>query len=269
MDDYTVKLNLKIDKSDTEAIKDAVAKGSGTGLSSGMKDAWLGIGKMLKNDMINILGGIASSIKDLFKSAIEEVSNMLEYSQLSNAHTRELAFGYGFSASEAYGWDKAMSMLGFQSEEDLFYANTQELQQFREAFEKYSNYYNDLYDSGFFEQLQEYQFEMQDFKNEMQMEIISFFMNNKDAIMATMRAILTIAEWVVQGFSWLMGFFDEREVTTSSDIVGQYVTNNQSNVSNNQITNNNTFNNVDSSTSSSVLSEIERQNRIAIEALGG
>ena len=269
MDDYTVKLNLKIDKSDTKLIEEAVSKGAGTGLSSGMKDAWGGISRMLKNDMINLAGSLISSIKDLFKNAIDELTNMLEYSQLSNVHTRELAFGYGFSASEAYGWDKAMSMLGFQSEEDLFYANTQELQQFREAFEKYSNYYNELYDSGFFKQMQEFQYEWQDFKNEMQMELISFFMDNKDIIMSAMQGILTITEWVVKGFSWLLSFFGEREATTSADVISQYVTTNQSSTNNNTVNQTNTFNNVDSSTANSIVSEIETQSRIAIEALGG
>ena len=88
----------------------------------------------------------ASVIKSTFRDVISEMKDMLEFSQLSNAQTRELAFNYGFSRSQAYGYSKAMSLVGLESEEDLFYATEQELKQFREAFNKYSNKYEQLYD---------------------------------------------------------------------------------------------------------------------------
>lgn len=267
MDNYTIQMQVTLDDSGKKELQDTVAKAAGTGLKDGVKDFWNGFKTMIKNDAVNLVGSIVNSIKQLFKDAINEMSEMLDYSQLSSAHTRELAFGYGFSSSEAYGWDKAMSMLGFQSEEDLFYANTQELQQFREAFEKYSNYYNELYDSGFFEQLQEYQFEMQDFKNEVQMQIVQFFMDNKDTIMAAMRAILTIADSLLKFISLFTGTSSNYAASTS-DIINQYTTTNSpSNTATLNVTN--TFNNADSSISSQMSNEVESEYRLVIQALGG
>lgn len=207
------------------------SKGS---LEKFMKDTNRNITQGLKSGLKSITDPIVGAIKGAFKDSIKEMKDMLEYSQLSSSRTRELAFGYGFSSSEAFGWEKALDLVGLESEEDLFYANQQELQQFRKAFEKYSSYYEDLYDSGFFEQMQEYQFEMADFKNEMQMEIVEFFMNNKELIKNGMKGIMKISEVLLRMFSWLVGAFgSSNDVLTASEIVKEYsnVTNKTNNVS--------------------------------------
>lgn len=216
------------------------------------KDSLKNFGESLAKDVIKFSNSITEEIKKPLKSiadtivnsfvdGIREMKNMLEYSQLSSSHTRELAFRYGFSSSQSYGWDKALRAVGLEGEEDLFYANTQELKQFREAFEKYSNYYSQLYDSGFFEKMQEYQFEMNDFRNEIQMQVVKFFMENKDTIKAGMQGILTIAEVVVRGFSWLVSLIGDRQYATTSDIINQWGT---SSTKNNNVNINNTFNGV-------------------------
>lgn len=265
MNDYTIKMQIKLDKADTQVLEDSVRKGTGTGLKDGMKDAWGGLKNMIKNDVINLVDTIGQSFKNLIRDSINELSSMLEYSQLSNAHTRDLAFGYGLNASQAYGYDKAMSMLGFQSEEDLFYANQQELKQFREAFNKYTAKYEKLYDEGFFETLQEYQFEMEDFKQEMQMTVMEFFMDNKETLKSALKAILTIADWVVKGFGWLIG---SSESAQKADIVSQYNVTNGGNTNAN-LNVNNTFNNVDSSTSNMLARDLSAEYRNIIKAIGG
>lgn len=267
MNDYTIKMNIKLDKDDVKEVGKEVAKATGTGLKDGIKDAWNGIAPMLKNRLTNLFSDLGRSIVNLFKDSISEMKEMLEFSKLSNAETRELAFGYGFSSSQAYGWSKALEQLGMSSEEDLMYANAQELQQFRAAFEKYSGYYDELAESGYFEKLQEYQVAMEDFKMEMQQEVIGFFIDNKDEIMNAMKGIMTITTWIVKGFSWLMGD-SSANIATTSDIVSQY--NNTSNSSSNanlSVVNN--FNNVDSSVSSDLSREINQEYRQVIRALGG
>lgn len=183
---------------------------------------------------------------NIVNDALNELDNMLQYSQFSSSRTRELAFGYGFSSSEAFAYERALEAVGLTSMEDLMYANTQEQKQFREAFTKYSEKYDELYDSGFFEKMQEYQFEMQDFKFEMQQEIIEFFINNKDIIMTVMTSVIEMSEAVLTGFAWLIDFFDRSGARSSSDraaatsdIISQYSTSKSTNVNID-----NTFNNV-------------------------
>lgn len=186
--------------------------------------------------------------KSIVTGALDDMKDMLEYSQLSNAHTRELAFGYGFSSSQAFGYDKALQAVGLSSMDDLMYANPQERQQFFEAFEKYSNKYDELYDSGFFEQMQEYQYEMEDFKFEMQMNIVEFFMQNKDTMIDMMEFAIDAAEVIISGFSWLINFLERGHHQSSSeraaavsDVINSYSTSKSTNVSID-----NTFNNVSS-----------------------
>ena len=175
---------------------------------------------------------------DAFSNALKETNNILAFSKLSNATTRDYALSYGFSSSEAYGYNQAMNMLGFTSEEDLYYANTQELKQFREAFDKYSEQYTKLYDSGFFTDLQEYQVEMKELKQDLILELVQFFVDNKDIIKTVMSAILTIAKTVLNLLSFLVG--SNSNVASTSDILNNY-----SQIQRNKnVTLNNTFNGI-------------------------
>ena len=220
-----------------------------------------------RNASKEVAQNIGNAITSAFKDAWEELSNILNFSQLSSSHTRELAFGYGFSSSEAYAWDKALGAVGLESEEDLFYANQQELAQFREAFEKYSNKYDELYDSGFFNKMQEYQFEMADFKNEMQLEIVEFFMNNKELIKSGMEGMMTAAEILLKMFAWLVrAFGTTNDALSTSDVISQYseVTNRSNNVSVN-----NNFNGVGKSDEQWLSDMGQLTYAQVIKALGG
>lgn len=224
--------------------------------TSKVKTEFASIGKQFASEL-------TSAIKTAFSDAIEEMKSMLEYSQLSNAATREYAFKYGFSSSEAYGFDKALSAVGLSSEEDLFYANTQELQQFRTAFEKYSNRYQELYDKGFFEQMQEYQFEMADFKNEVTLEIVQFFMDNKDTIKTVMKAIIDVSKFIVQALGWIVDLLNGPQRATVSEVVTNYRT------SNTNVSVNNSFTNVAKNDETWLVNAGELTYEQIIQALGG
>ena len=220
-----------------------------------------------RNASKEVAQNIGNAITSAFKDAWKELDNILQYSQLSSSRTRELAFGYGFSASESYAWDRALGSVGLESEEDLFYANQQELAQFREAFEKYSNKYDELYDSGFFETMQQYQFEMVDFKNEMQLEIVEFFMNNKELIKTGMEGMMTAAEILLKMFAWLVSAFGTtNDALSTSDVISQYseVTNRSNNVSVN-----NNFNGVGKSDEQWLSDMGQLTYAQVIKALGG
>lgn len=215
-----------------------------------------------------------SSIGNLFKEAWAELDTMLQSSLLSNVNTRENAFSYGFSASESYGFDKAKQMLGIQSEEDLMYMNATQKLKFEEVMTKYSEKYDALYDSGFFDKYLEFQIEMEEFKLDMQMEIIEFFMENKGTIKKFMELSMKAMEFIVEALGWLMDFFGGAEQTTGedklsniNDIIGSY-TSNSTNINQN-FNNNNTFNGGTDSQRSAYLDMLNAQMVEAKKGLGG
>ena len=169
-----------------------------------------------------------NKLASLFSDAWDELGNMLDYSRLSNQKTRDLAFTYGFDASQAYAYSKAMDVMGLQSEEDIFYMNDAERQQFYDNFSKYSQKYDDLYDSGFFDMVREYEIEMAEFKEDMKLEVVSFFMDNKDTIKAGMQAMMSAAEVLLKIFGWLMQYggddidSDSSRAADTSQIISNY-----------------------------------------------
>ena len=263
MDEYVKSVTISFDAKDSiikigKQIKDTVA--------GKLQDAMKDIGLQFKD----VFNSIVSNFKISMKDVIDEMKSMLEYSQLSSSKTRELAFGYGFSSSQAYGWEKALKAVGLNSEEDLYYANEQEMAQFREAFTKYSNQYSQLYDSGFFKTMQDYQFEMADFKNEMQLEVVKFFMDNKELIKTGMKGIMEISKVILQIFGWLVGVFGrgtQSDLASTSDIVNQYTQ--TSNSKNTNVSVSNTFNNVAKEDETWLANAGSMTYEQVIQALGG
>lgn len=209
-------------------------------------------GKMFANSMGKALGNVFNAfldgLKQTFADAWKELKNMLSYSQLTSGRTRELAFGYGFNASQAYGFDKALNILGI-SEEDMFYMNPQQKKQFQELFSKYTEKYSKLYDAGFFERLQEFTVEFEDFKQEVMMEVVEFFMDNRNTIMTVMKASMEFFEFtikalgfIVQGLSGDYSKTDSQRDAATADIISSYSISNSKTIN---VKQDNTYNNVD------------------------
>ena len=231
--------NLK--KRLNESVKDSTGdrKSIGEHLKEKLKEA--------KDDFLNsftdkVLGGL----KKVFENAWKELKNVISFSRMSNSETRDLMLGYGFSGSQAYGWTKAMGALGFNSEEDLMYASTEELTMFREAFNKYSDKYNKLYDDGTFKTMREFEVEMAEFKEDMTLEVVQFFMDNKDGIKKALLALIDLSEFVIGTIGKFFNLMSsdgrsssERAAATASIIRNYSNINNGTNV---RI--DNTFNNV-------------------------
>lgn len=231
----------------------------------------------LKANFLNKISGVAQSfltgIANVFKNAWSELDTMLNSSLLSNANTRENVFAYGFSASESYGFDKAKQMLGIQSEEDLWYMNDTQKTKFQEIMTKYSEKYEKLYDSGFFDKYLEYQIEMEEFRLDVQMEIVKFFMENKNTIKQFMELAMEGMEFIVEALGWLMDFFggsekssEETKTANINDIISGYSSN--SNV-NQTFNNNNTFNGATDSQKTAYLDMLNAQMLEAKKSLGG
>ena len=199
-------------------------------------------------DSLNdILVSALESLGSLLASGFDELENILNFSQLSDANTRDLMMRYGFSNSEAYGYTKAMGALGFESEEDLMYANQQELELFRKSFEKYSGKYNELYNSGMFDSMQEFNTQMEEFKEDVKLEVVDFFMNNQDTIRAAMKGIISLAEFAITALGKIVQWLnpdartsDSQRAANTASIISNY-----SNInSGTNVSIDNTFNNV-------------------------
>lgn len=231
----------------------------------------------LKSQFLDKISGLAQSfltgIGNVFKDAWNELNTMMQSSLLTNANTRENAFNYGFSASESYGFDKAKQMLGIQSEEDLWYMNDTQKNKFQEIMTKYAEKYEELYNSGFFDKYLEYQIEMEEFKLDMQMEIIEFFMENKNTIKEFMELSMDAMEFIVDALSWLMNFFggseqtsDEEKIANINDIIAGYSSNT---IVSQSFNNNNTFNGTTDSQKQAYLDMLNAQMVEAKKGLGG
>lgn len=191
-----------------------------------------------KAGVMEIANKFLERLGKLVSDSLDELDTISDYSRLSNAHTRQLAFTYGFSGSQAYGYDKAMSLMGYSSLEDLMYANTKEQKMFRELFTNYTDKYNKLYDSGFFSTLVEYNVEMNNFEEELKMQLVQFIVDNKDLIHDGMEAIMFIAKLALQYTSKVMdliqllnplkSYKSSYDSATTSDIIKNYTTSNKS-----------------------------------------
>lgn len=234
----------------------------------------------LKSQFLNKLSGLANSflsgIGKTFTKAWGELNKMLQSSLLTNRNTRENAFLYGFSPAESYGFDKAKNMLGIQSEEDLWYMNDLQKSKFQDIMAKYADKYNQLYDSGFFDKYLEFQIEMEEFKLDMQMEIIEFFMQNKDTIRQFMEISMKAMEFIVQALGWLVDRFSQNNETSErtrtanmNDIINGYTTNNKINNVSQTINNQTTISGSTDSQKQAYLDMLNSQMVEAKRALGG
>lgn len=176
----------------------------------------------VKKELAAGLNKALDKLKDILEKAWKELGNILNFSKLSNETTRNLRFSYGFSSAQAYGFTQAKNMLGLTSDEDLMYMNSQEKEQFLSAFNKYTEKYDRLYDQGFFTQLQEYQVEMAEFKQDVLLEFAQFFIENKDVLKTAMQGIIKMTEIVVSGLAWLVSKAGGPSIGTSSDIINNY-----------------------------------------------
>lgn len=206
-------------------------------------------GQYFGSKLTRAINSAWDNLKNILSDAWSELGDILNYSLLSNSKTRDLAFTYGFSGSQAYGFETAKELMGIENDEDLMYMNKDQWNQFSELFSKYTDKYSELYDSGFFEEYRQFQVEMQEFKQDFQMQFMKLIMDNKDTIITGMKAIISLADTVLSILSWLMDTFGDSSTTSSerlsatNDIINSY----GGNISNTSTVNasvNQTFNNV-------------------------
>ena len=196
IDDSAEKLKKKLD----EAVDDKAVK------FFKFLDK-LGTGEKMSKVANKISDTLKNAIVTSFKDGWKEIENLVSYSTLSNQNFRDLAFTYGFTSAEAYGFDTAKKLLGFESEEDLLYAEPWQQQKFQEVMTKFADNYNTLYDKDFFEKYLDFQYEWAEFKQDMLIDFTKFFISNKDLIKNGMTGILKILEVVNDLANWITDKF--------------------------------------------------------------
>lgn len=198
-------------------------------------------------DKISELGNfikrkVETFFTDLLRDTLDEIKEINKYQYLSNRDVREQAFTYGFNAAQNYAFSKASDLLGVSSEEDLMFLEPNQRAKFQEKFIEYSERYTKLYDSGFFNTLQDFTWEWQEFKEDLQYELIDFFMTNKDllkTLMVTGMNVLQEILNVVGAINDSIGVAFGSRGSTVSDIINNTVSN-----ANTTVKIDNTFNNV-------------------------
>ena len=185
--------------------------------------------KLFTDLTTSLVSSLVRSLKSLFNDALERLNNMQQYSRMTDSSVRDLKLSYGFSSAQAYGYSEAMDLLGIGSMEDLMWADQQQLEMFRRAFNEYTEYYEEVMTPEFTQAQLEYQFEMRKFKTDMQTTLIKFFVDNEDAIVVTMKGIMSIAQVVINIFSWLTEHFgggrsEAAVARDTSSIINQYKT---------------------------------------------
>lgn len=128
--------------------------------------------------LMSIGAAFIEDLSDIVEEGKEVAEDLLKASRLSNTETRETMLTWGLDQSGAYGYNTAMSMLGFKSEEDLYFAPPEERELFYNTMTKYAEQYNELAAGGFFTDLLEAEVEMAQFEKDLGIEEAKFYKEN-------------------------------------------------------------------------------------------
>ena len=224
-------------KSFVDGFKDYFTKQFKTFADKDASDFGFSFGEKFAKSAKKGLSSLTNWFKEQFVSAWNEIGSLADSALMTNTVTRENVFNYGMSAAQSYGFEQAKGMLGIQNDEDLMYMNEFQRNKFTEIMEKYTDKYNELYDSGFFEDYLDFQIEMQQFQQDIKMEFVQWFVDNKDTIKTVLNAIMKVSEFIISSLGSILSFFG----AGSSSYSDSYV-NNTSNVTNNNVKVDYTFN---------------------------
>lgn len=231
-----------------------------TGFSEGFGSGLLSVGETL-----------ISSFAKKFGEALDELDAMLDYQYLTDEGVRTQAFTYGLDPSQNYGLSKALDFMGFSSVEDLAWADNTQRQKFYEVFTKYTEKYNSLHDSGFFEKMQEYNWEMQDLQEEIKYEVMDWIVNNKGLIVGFMNGSIAFFKSMLNIVSsignWL-GISSVKYVSgaNADSIVSNYMNSGNKNTN---VTYNNNFNGIGSNVVGDIETALGLQQEQLVRSLGG
>lgn len=169
------------------------------------------------NATANKLLGVSLSIKDNFMDILSEAGSILNMrtgaatyststSLITNASARQQQMKYGLSSAQNWALSQTMGILGMQSDEDLMYMNQNQQQLFSNFMTKYSRWYDQLESSGVLQSVQQFQVDFAMFKQELAMDFMKWFADNKDLIFSTIKAIANVTTGIMQGLMQILSF---------------------------------------------------------------
>ena len=204
-----------------------------------------------------------------FLKEFQKVQDLVDYSRLSNQAVREQAFEFGFSPAENYAYTQAMDVMGLSSFEDLYFLTENQWTRFNNNFEKFQERYTKLYDEGFFDAVEDFNYQMAEWEEDLKYTFLQFVVDNKEDVMDLLDLVENILETTVKMTSW---FFGEsagakrrRRASEVAEIVG---TGNSTTTKNITVTFSPIFNGVGSETKASLdtsLSLVKEQILLALE----
>ena len=276
----------KIEKgqeADLERLKEIVKTG-GTGGQGGTPTSPDGVGRLANGQMmwksvVNFASKTVVAVKkvvaeikkisDTVVKVLEKLQNVVDYSRLSNIAVREQAFEFGFSPAENYAYTQTMDVMGLSSFEDLYFLTENQWKRFNDNFEKFQERYTNLYDEGFFDVVEDFNYQVAEWEEEMKYEFLQFLVNNKENVIDLLDIGENILESILKITSWLVGEGEgakrQRRASEVAEIVG---TGNSATTKNITVTFSPVFNGVGSETKASLdtsLSLVKEQILLALE----
>lgn len=276
----------KIEKgqeADLERLKEIVKTG-GTGGQGGTPTSPDGVGRLANGQMMwksvakfasKTVAAIKKAVAEIKKisdkviKVLEKVQDVVDYSRLSNQAVREQAFEFGFSPAENYAYTQTMDVMGLSSFEDLYFLTESQWTRFNNNFEKFQERYTNLYDEGFFDAVEDVNYQIAEWEEEMKYEFLQFLVNNKENVIDLIDIGENILESILKITSWLVGEGEgakrRRRASEVAEIVG---TGNSATTKNITVTFSPVFNGVGSETKASLdtsLSLVKEQILLALE----
>lgn len=201
-------------------------------------------GKKLISIFESIGKKISDFISDMFNKAIEKLDDIAGYdlqnTTVFNQEALSLATDYGLTGSDAYAAQKASEQLGYGSVDtlidNLWNMNDKQREQFNEYMQMYRQSYEN--DKELATNYQQFKFEWQKFQEELQMDLLEWFSNNKDTIKSAMELLISFMKSTLEMLSTIASVFgnetersDIARTSATTDIINSYKNSNTSNVS--------------------------------------
>ena len=204
-----------------------------------------------------------------FLKELEKVQDLVDYSRLSNQAVREQAFEFGFSPAENYAYTQAMDVMGLSSFEDLYFLTEKQWTRFNNNFEKFQERYIRLYDEGFFDAVEDFNYQMAEWEEDLKYTFLQFVVDNKEDVMDLLDLVESILETTVKMTSWFFGeSYGAKRRRRASEVAEIIGTGNSTTTKNTTVTFSPVFNGVGSETKASLdtsLSLVKEQILLALE----
>lgn len=172
--------NFKIESSETgSSIKESMSKIGGT-FNLGSWISTLSTFKVgLVAGLVAVGAEFISKMKQTFDDAIssgqDAMNDFLDASRMSSSSTRQTMFTWGFNQQQAYGYNQAMSALGWSSLEDYMYSTDSEQAKFYATMTDFATQYSMLEQRGFFDDMLDYQIDQYKFEQEKKIRDVEFY----------------------------------------------------------------------------------------------